>query len=357
MEKLERDGDVSKKTLSNTYLSMLCAELAMLLDAGLTVSDSVQIMQDDEASKDGKAVMQSLIDALGMGESFASALKGSGHFPRYMIHMVEIGEKTGRIVETLKALSEYYDRQVRLALTIKNSVLYPAILLVLMIVVVLILIVQVLPIFNDVFSRMGAQMSPLATSLMNFGQWLGDAAIAIAAVIGAIFIVAILMWAIPVLRNGLSKMFSNAFGNKGIFSKIATSRFVFAMRLGMASGLDTAEAIDIAAAVSGGSKAVDAKHKKCTDLLNSGSTLTDALCGSEILSLQDGKMLSIGSRSGKADEAMVEIARRSDLDVQDSINKIVGRIEPTLVIISSVVVGVILLSVMLPLMGIMTSIG
>ena len=348
---------MSNKTLSNTYLSMLCAELAMLLDAGLTVSDSVQIMQDDETSKDGKVIMQSLIDALGLGESFAAALKSSGHFPRYMIHMVEIGEKTGRIVETLKALSEYYDRQVRLALTIKNSVLYPAILLVLMIVVVLILIVQVLPIFNDVFSRMGAQMSPLATSLMNFGQWLGDAAIVIAAVIGAIFIIAILTWAIPALRNGMSRAFSNAFGNRGIFSKIATSRFVFAMRLAMASGLDTAEAIDIAAAVSGGAKAVDAKHKKCNELLGAGKTLNEALTGAEILSLQDGKMLSIGSRSGKADEAMAEIARRTDLDVQDSINKIVGRIEPTLVIISSVVVGVILLSVMLPLMGIMTSIG
>jgi type IV pilus assembly protein PilC len=68
-------------------------------------------------------------------------------------------------------------------------------------------------------------------------------------------------------------------------------------------------------------------------------------------------MLSIGSRSGKADAAMSEIARRSDLDVQDDIDRIVGKIEPTLVIISSVIVGVILLSVMLPLMGIMTSIG
>ena len=336
---------------------MLCAELAMLLDAGLTVSDSVQIMQEDETGKDGKAIMQSLIDALGRGESFASALQSASVFPRYMIHMVEIGEKTGRTVETLKALSEYYDRQVRLALTIKNSVLYPAILLVLMVVVVFILIVQVLPIFNDVFSRMGTQMSPLATSLMQFGQWLGDASIAIAAIIGAIIILAILIWVIPALRNGLSRAFSNMFGNSGIFSKIATSRFVFAMRLAMASGLDTVEAIDIAAAVSGGSKAVDKKHKKCTELIGSGGTLTEALCGAEILSLQDGKMLSIGSRSGKADEAMAEIARRSDLDVQDSINRIVGRIEPTLVIISSAVVGVILLSVMLPLMGIMTSIG
>jgi len=336
---------------------MLCAELAMLLDAGLTVSDSIQILHDDEPGKDGKAVLQMLTDALMSGELFSSSLKASALFPRYMVHMVEVGEKTGRLVETLNALSEYYDRQVRLAVTIKNSIMYPAILLVLMIAVVLILIVQVLPMFNDVFNRLGTQMSPLATSFMQFGSWLGDASAVIAAVLAAIFVVVILAACIPALRKRITTVFSNTWGNRGVFAKIASSRFVFTMTLAMASGLDTADAVDIAAAVSGGSKAVDEKHHRCRQLLDSGSSLPDALCGAGILSLQDGKMLSIGNRSGKADVAMAEIARRSDLTVRDDIDRIVGRIEPTLVIISSVIVGVILLSVMLPLMGIMTSIG
>jgi len=329
----------------------------MLLDAGLTLSDSVQILQNDEPGKEGKALMQELYDSLMKGEPFTKALTATGIFPRYMVHMVEIGERTGRLVETLKALSDYYDRQVRLAVTIKNSVLYPAILLVLMVVVVLILIVQVLPIFNDVFNRLGTQMSPLAVTFMRFGGWLGDAAVVIAAVIAGIIILVILARVIPVVRKAFSALFSNLFGNRGVFGKIASSRYVYAMTLAMASGLDTAEAIDLAAGISGGSKAVDEKHKKCSNLLSGGSTLPDALSGSGILSQQSGKMLSIGSRSGKADAAMAEIARRNDLDVQDNIDRIVGRIEPTLVIISSVVVGVILLSVMLPLMGIMTSIG
>jgi len=336
---------------------MLCQELAMLLDAGLTLSDSIQILQDDEPGKEGKAIMQIMIDSLMEGEPFAATLKNAAVFPRYMVHMVEIGERTGRLVETLKALSEYYDRQVRLAVTIKNSVLYPAILLILMVVVVLILIVQVLPIFNDVFNRLGTQMSPLAVSFMQFGSWLGDAAIVIAIIVGCIFILILLAWAIPAIRKAFATLFSNTFGNRGVFGKIASSRFVYAMTLAMASGLDTNDAIDIAAAVSGGSKAVDEKNKRCAKLIGEGKSLPDALCGAGILSLQDGKMLSIGNRSGKSDAAMSEIARRSDLDVQDSIDRIVGRIEPTLVIISSVIVGVILLSVMLPLMGIMTSIG
>ena len=345
------------KTLNNTYLSMFCSELAMLLDAGLTTSDSVQVIQEDESGKEAKAIMQTLYDSLMMGNLFSVALKEAAVFPKYMVHMVEVGEKTGRLVQTLNALSEYYERQTRLAVTIKNSVLYPAVLLVLMIVVVLILIVQVLPIFNDIFSRLGTQMDPFAIRLMQFGGWLGNAAVGIAIVVGAIFILILIMWLVPAIRKGIGQAFSNMWGSRGVFGKIASSRFVFAMTLGMASGLDTAESINIAAAVSGGSRAVDEKHKKCVELMDSGKTLSESLCGAGILSLQDGKMLSVGSVSGKADLAMAEIARRSDIDVRDSIDRIVGRIEPTLVILSSAIVGVILLSVMLPLMGIMTSIG
>jgi len=348
---------MKSKTLNNTYLSMLCSELAMLLDAGLTLSDSVQVLQDDESGKDAKALMHTLYNSLAMGNQFSAALKEAALFPRYMVHMIEVGEKTGRLVQTLNALSEYYERQTRLAVTIKNSVLYPAVLLVLMIVVVLILIVQVLPIFNDIFSRLGTQMDPFAVRLMQFGGWLGNAAVGIAVVVGAIFIVLLIIWLVPGIRKAITQAFANKWGSRGIFGKIASSRFVFAMTLGMASGLDTAESIGIASDVSGGSKSVDEKHKKCTELLEAGKTLSEALCESGILSLQDGKMLSVGSVSGKADLAMAEIARRSDINVRDSIDRIVGRVEPTLVILSSVIVGIILLSVMLPLMGIMTSIG
>ena len=348
---------MSRKILNNNYLSMLCAELAMLLDAGMTIADCVQILIDDEPDKKGKEVLQTLLNSLDDGHTLSTSLKNSTHFPSYMIHMVEVGEKTGRVVETLKALSEYYERQIRLAVTIKNSILYPAVLLVLMIVVVLILIIQVLPIFNEVFSRLGTQMSPLAINLMQFGDWLGNAAITIATVFAALFVLLALMFIIPALRKGIGRCLANTFGHRGVFGKVAASRFVFAMRLAMASGLEITEAINTAAAVSAGSKAVENKHKKCIKLIEDGNPLSDSLTVSGILTPQEGKMLTIGARSGKSDEAMAEIARRSDINARESIDRIVARIEPTLVVVSSAIVGIILLSVMLPLMGIMTALG
>ncbi|MCL2627777.1 MAG: type II secretion system F family protein [Oscillospiraceae bacterium] len=348
---------MKEKTIANSYLSFFCAELAMLVDAGLTINESIQILHEDEVSHDGKEVLKKLADELSVDNQFSKALRRCAVFPNYMIQMVEIGEKTGRIEETLKALTEYYDRQSRLTVAVKKSVLYPAIILVLMIVVVLVLIIQVLPIFSDVFGRLGTQMSPVATALMNFGSILTGASVVIAAVVALIFVFIATVLLSNKLRSSVNAAFLNMWGNKGIFGKIATSRFVYAMALSMASGLDTLDAIEIASNASGGSKSVDEMHKKCNELINGGAPIHEALTKSGILSNQSGKMLAIGTRSGKADLAMTEIARKSDVEVRERIDAIVGKIEPALVISSSVIVGVILMSVMLPLMGIMTSIG
>ena len=348
---------MGQKKLTNAYLSALCLEMSMLLHAGIAIRFGVEMMLDDEPDKDGKLVLQGLLDGLDEGGGLADAMIKSKHFPPYMINMVEIGERTGRLTETLKSLSEHYERQDRLAINIKNATLYPAVLLGMMIVVVLILIVQVLPIFNDVFGRMGAQMSPFAIQLMRFGTWFRGASVIIAAIFALIFVIAFLAWAIPSVRDGIVKVFKDRWGSKGVFGRIASSQFVSSMALAISSGLNIDDSVNLAASLNSDSKALNIKYDECKTLIANGSTLTEALKSTGILSAKDGRMLDLGNRSGMSDSAMEEIARRSDRSVQDEIASIVGRIEPTLVIMTSVIVGIILLSVMLPLVGIMTSIG
>ena len=344
------------KVLTNTYLSMFCLEMHLLLQAGISLSEGVLMLQEDELDEEGKAILQCLLNELDKGERLSSALRKAAFFPRYLVSMVETGEKTGRLPQTLKALSEYYDMQERQVTAIKNAVLYPAILLVMMAAVVLILIIYVLPVFNDVFAQLGARMSPMAVSLMKFGGWLGNVSSGLAAVFGVIFIAALVTWIIPGIREGVIKAFRNKLGSRGIFGEAASAHFIAAIALSVASGLDAEEAVEMASSVSGGTKAVDKKNAVCMDLLRVGKTLPEAMRGSEILSARDARLLALGVRSGMADEAMAEVACRKERDVQDGMDRIIGRIEPTLVIITSVIVGVILLSVMLPLMGIMTSI-
>ena len=346
-----------QKCLTNTYMSMLCLELSMLLSAGVPAESGVAMMLDDEKDSDSRIVLQKLSDNLAGAVPLSGAMKETGYFPPYMVNMIAVGEKTGRISDTLKALSGHYERQERLAVSIKNATLYPAVLLGMMIVVVLILIVQVLPIFNDVFGRMGAQMSPFAMQLMQFGAWFRAASVVIAIIACFIFAAAFFIWMLPSVRKGILQSLKDRWGGSGLFGRVASSQFVSSMALAMSSGLNIEDSVSMSAALNSDSKVLNIKYEKCLSLLESGSHLAEALRDAGILSARDSRMLSLGDHSGMGDSAMAEIARRNDRMIQDEIAAIISKIEPSLVILTSLIVGVILLSVMLPLIGIMTAIG
>ena len=348
---------MKRKFLTNMYMSSLCLELSMLIHAGFTIPHGIELMLEDESNKDSRMVLLSLRDNLSGGVPLSEAMNIAGYFPLYMVNMVRVGEKTGHLSDTLKALSEYYERREMLAISIKNATTYPAILLTMMLAVVVILIVQVLPIFNDVFGSMGVQMSPFALQLMQFGVWLKGASVVIVLTFGVLFLMMFLAWAISGIRKHITRVFRDNFGDKWVFGRIASSQFTSSMALAMVSGMDVEDSVSLAASLNSDSKVLNHKYEKCKSLLTVNINLANALRDSQILSAKDSRMLSIGEQSGMGDATMVEIARRTDRFVQDEISRVVGRIEPTLVIITSIIVGIILLSVMLPLMGIMTSVG
>ena len=99
------------------------------------------------------------------------------------------------------------------------------------------------------------------------------------------------------------------------------------------------------------------KIKVCKDSLFEGSSFPEALEKSDIFSALYSRMIAVGFTTGTIDKVMNQIADSYDMEVDRRIHRIISILEPTLVIILSLIVGMILLSVILPLMGIMSSIG
>ena len=345
-----------KRKLTPAYLSAFCTEMAVIFQAGIPLGDGVRVLLAD-ADKDSQTVLQSILDELVKREPFSSALDKSGYFPRHMIGVVRAGEMTGRTVEMLKSMGEYYDRLDRLAATVKNAVFFPLVLLAMLAGVVLVLITQVLPIFNDIFGRHGSRMPPLASALMRFGQWLNGISAVLAFVFGAVLIIALMLWLFPKMRGLVLDEAGKRWGGRGILGEVASYHFVSVITLSVESGLKAREAVELASAVSGGTSGVDKKNAECTRRLREGETLAEAMGGAGILTAREAQLLSFGARGGVTDATLAEITRRKEQLLLDKINRIIGRVEPTLIITISVIVGVVLLSVMAPLMGIMNSIG
>ena len=93
-----------------------------------------------------------------------------------MADLAEVGERSGRMEESLTALADYYDERCRMERRLRSALLYPAVILLLMLVVMVVLLTKVLPVFNDVYASLGGRLTGVAGGLLALGQAL-DAAL------------------------------------------------------------------------------------------------------------------------------------------------------------------------------------
>ena len=100
--------------------------------------------------------------------------------------------------------------------------------------------------------------------------------------------------------------------------------------------------------------AFESKIQQCSLLLEEGTPFSEALAKSGIFTGIHARMLLVGDRTGSVDDAMQKIASQYEEELDDSIANTISIIEPTLVAVLSIIVGLILLSVMMPLMGILS---
>lgn len=349
------EKQVQGKPFTNMEVSSFCGQIALILKSGISSLEGITIMLEDASSADEKDILQAVLEYMQETGSMYQALEKTGLFPSYMLHMIQIGEETGTLDEVMSALSEHYDREDSIAKSIKNAVTYPLIMAGMMVVVIIVLLVKVMPIFNQVFIQLGTEMTGFSRTLMGIGNAINRYSIVFIVILAVI--VGLLLYGTRTVRG--KQIFRNI-GYKFrftrvIYEEIAACRFASGMALTLSSGLNPERSMELVSALNDDvyfQKKIDA----CRDLMNEGKDLSEALHSTGILTGMYARMASIGAKTGSMDQVMDKIAGLYQDDIDTRMNNGLAVLEPTLVISLSLIVGVILLSVMLPLMGIMSSI-
>ena len=287
----------------------------------------------------------------------SACLRESGRFPAYLCGLIEVGEGTGRTEEALSALSRYYEQRARLDRQVRSALLYPAVMLVLMLLVIGVLLVKVLPIFNDVYISLGSRLTGVAGGLLALGRWLDSAMPVLWALLAAVVALCAAFALADGFRDKLLGVWRRRQGDRGVSRRINNARLTQALSMGMASGLPLEKALELSASLLSDNPAAQARCRSCCEQLDQGVSLAQAMRASALLPASACRLLELGQRSGSADMAMEKIARDLADESDAAIEELVSRVEPALVLVCSVLVGLILLSVMLPLMHIMSAIG
>jgi type IV pilus assembly protein PilC len=135
------------------------------------------------------------------------------------------------------------------------------------------------------------------------------------------------------------------------------ARFAQALSMGISSGMPPEEGVDMAASLLRDIPKAAERCEKCSELLRNGESLSEALNKTGLMESAACRLLTLGMRGGSGDTVMEELARRMQEEAEHALEHAASKIEPALVLITTLLVGAILLAVMLPLMNIMTTIG
>ena len=339
------------------YLPIFCRELYQLVRTGIPIAEGLSMLREDETDSDARSWLDALCTSTEEGMPLAAALRESGAFPAYMTDMVALAEETGRLEDVLLSLQRHYDRQLRMAAYIRGAVAVPVTLFAVMVAVVILLVTQVLPVFDRVFAQLGVRMGAVATGMMNAGAVLAKAGTGIAIALVVIAAAALAVALARPLREKFTAWFRRSFGGRGILGQMAVSRFASSMSMAVASGLSMEESVALSAKLCGGAREIDEKTEQCRKDIEEGGSPADALAKSGLFSGRDCRLLKLAEQTGSLPDTLEDLAQRQEEESLRRIDRTVGAIEPAIVVITSALAGVILLSVMLPLMGLLSTIG
>lgn len=342
-----------KNTLSNGEVASFCSQMGMILHSGISAVEGITIMKEDAGSPKETEILEAVYDEFMKTGTFYEAMKRPGVFPSYFLNMVKIGEQSGRLDEVMHALAAYYEREAGIAAAIRHAVTYPMIMVLMMFFIILLLLTKVLPVFHQVFDQFGTGVTGISRTLMDIGSTMNRYSV--------VFVILFLVLAAGFVffsrtekgKKLFVKIAARLGISRGISDRTAACRFAGGMALTLGSGLTTEESLAMAGSLSD-HPAFQEKLDRCRALLESGHELSAALLESGIFSGLYARMVTVGYKTGSLDEVMQKIASQYEEEIDERISHTISILEPTLVAVLSVVTGLILMSVMLPLMGILS---
>lgn len=349
-------GKKVEKKYSSQELSAFCLQISLLLGAAVPLDEGLSIMAEDSGSEEERKLLLEMSEAVELGDPFYRALEDTHAFPAYVIRMAKLGQQTGTMDQMMESLAVYYEKESALARNIKNAITYPIMMVFMLLVVLVVLFTKVMPVFENVYEQLGAQISPAAQSAISLGGIFSMAALAVSSVVVVFMAVVWIASQFGKSFHLVEKMIDAIKRRSRIALAVANRRFTSVLALTLKSGMELEKGLNLASELVENSR-VEEKIGQCKEQLETGSGYYQAMKDTGLFSSFHVQMIKVGTRSGRLDNVMEQISHDYEQQADTAIDDMLARFEPTMVAVLAVAVGLILLSVMLPLAGVLAAVG
>lgn len=350
---------MATKMLESSAIAAFCESAAVMHSAGIQMDEAVYLLGENMQDAAFKNACDRVYAELISGKSLAEALEESGSFPHHVVDMVAAGEHSGRLENVLWSLAKYYDEEDRLYAKTKSAVAYPAALLSVMTVILLFTVAVILPVFVDVYTGLTGNLTSGSFAYVNASIIIGWTALGITLLCTVLVFAGIVASRSPQGRSKLVRLLERMPLTREPLRQMAVGRFTAALATFVAAGVNTDTAMERAVAMVDHSALKSQLESVRSQMIDPslGKSLAQAVFDNNVFEPVYARMLVVGTRSGSLETVLASLSDTFFDDSSIRLDRLIDSVEPTLAAFLTVSVGATLIAVMLPLIGIMGSIG
>lgn len=339
------------RPLKQKDFTVFLRQFATLLEAGILLINALELLAEQTESNALKEALETISEEVQEGQSLS---EGMGQypelFPTLLVQMIRSGEVSGNLQEVLDRMATYYEKQQVLREKISTALTYPLVVSIFAILITIFLLLFIVPIFGDMYASMGEEL-PLITKIVlglsSFIQnywWV------------FLLVALFLVWGFRKMRkedagNRLIDYVSLKLPVLGDFiQKAVLARMTQTLSSLINSSVPILQAVEVTSEVVGNQIVKDILLES-RDALERGESLAKPMEESWVIPPLIIQMIHVGEESGALDEMLGRVATIYDREINEASDKLQSLIEPVLIIFLAVIIGIIVLSIVVPMFG------
>lgn len=330
-------------------LMVFSRQFATLLSAKIPLSSSLKTLSNQTQNLVLKETINEMISDVDAGLSLSQSLERHPNvFSEFFVNMVRSAEVTGRIESVMDFLAEYLEKETTLISRVRNALIYPVVVIILFVVVAGLMITLVLPQIAPIFEESGVKLPLFTRLLIGTGNFMVEWWWAVIAVL-LLFIFLL----IDYFRTAEGKIVYDEISLKlpvlGNLSRyLVMARFAEAASVLIRGGIPITQSIEIASHTIGNAVYKDILHE-AAEKVRGGELMSQALESSGYFPALVCQLIAVGETTGRLEELLSRISAYYTREVDDLVANLVELIQPALIIVVGVFVGLLFASILLPI--------
>jgi type IV pilus assembly protein PilC len=338
----------SKKKVKLENFLIFNQQFLTLIKAGLPILGSLELLARRQKLPHFRAQLEDVAARVKTGESISQAFEAQGGFPIVYTTTLLAGERSGNLEEVLQRFLDFQRVSLTFRKKLKASLIYPALLVVMVISLFIFLITFVVPRFAQLYDQLGTKLPALTIFLLNLGQQAQHYGIYVAAAV-AIVVFLLYRWAKTDAGANLIDRIRIALPVIGsVWLKYQVGLFSRTLSTLLTGGLPLVPSLETAAR-SIDSRQIASAVYKSVETVREGKGLAASLQATKVFPELAIEMIEVGESTGALPQMLNSVAEFFEEDVQTNLTAAMSLIEPAILIVMGLVVTTILIALYLPI--------